>query len=127
MSKSSSVDAIVIGAGHNGVVAANLLADAGWQVLVLEATDHPAEPCTPMSPCTPGSSPTCTGRSILSGRRRPILQALELDQYGLRWTHAPTVFAHVWPDLVDRWDRLNQSPQTGFPMTPRHTVCGLAT
>jgi phytoene dehydrogenase-like protein len=30
-------DAIVIGAGPNGLVAANVLADAGWLVLVLEA------------------------------------------------------------------------------------------
>jgi phytoene dehydrogenase-like protein len=30
-------DAVVIGAGHNGLVAANLLADAGWDVTVLEA------------------------------------------------------------------------------------------
>ena len=29
-------DAIVIGAGPNGLVAANLLADEGWSVLVLE-------------------------------------------------------------------------------------------
>jgi phytoene dehydrogenase-like protein len=35
------VDAIVVGAGHNGLVAANLLADAGWSVRVLEATPHP--------------------------------------------------------------------------------------
>ena len=31
------VDAVVIGAGPNGLVAANLLVDAGWSVLVLEA------------------------------------------------------------------------------------------
>jgi phytoene dehydrogenase-like protein len=30
-------DAIVIGAGPNGLTAANLLADAGWEVLLLEA------------------------------------------------------------------------------------------
>ena len=30
-------DAVVIGAGPNGLVAANLLVDAGWDVLVLEA------------------------------------------------------------------------------------------
>ena len=34
-------DAVVIGAGPNGLVAANLLADAGWSVEVLEAQDQP--------------------------------------------------------------------------------------
>src|SRR5215216_2974423 len=34
-------DAVVIGAGPNGLVAANLLADAGWTVEVLEAQDRP--------------------------------------------------------------------------------------
>ena len=32
-------DAVVIGAGHNGLVAAAMLADAGWSVAVLEAQD----------------------------------------------------------------------------------------
>src|SRR5690606_16743423 len=34
-------DAVVIGAGHNGLVAANLLADRGWSVLVLESEEWP--------------------------------------------------------------------------------------
>ena len=32
-----SYDAVVVGAGPNGLVAANRLVDAGWSVLVLEA------------------------------------------------------------------------------------------
>ncbi len=34
---STEHDAVVVGAGPNGLVAANLLVDAGWSVLVLEA------------------------------------------------------------------------------------------
>lgn len=34
-------DAVVIGAGPNGLVAANLLADAGWSVEVLEEQPEP--------------------------------------------------------------------------------------
>ncbi|GHJ54272.1 hypothetical protein Nm8I071_35790 [Nonomuraea sp. TT08I-71] len=32
----------LVSAGHNGRVAANLLADAGWHALVLEADDVPS-------------------------------------------------------------------------------------
>ena len=34
-------DAVVIGAGPNGLVAANLLIDRGWSVTVLEAAPEP--------------------------------------------------------------------------------------
>src|SRR3954447_1778252 len=34
-------DAVVVGAGPNGLVAANLLADRGWDAVVLEEGDEP--------------------------------------------------------------------------------------
>jgi phytoene dehydrogenase-like protein len=37
----SASDAVVVGAGHNGLVAAILLAKAGWSVTVLERSDEP--------------------------------------------------------------------------------------
>ena len=35
-----TVDAVVVGAGHHGLVTAALLADAGWDVLVVEERDE---------------------------------------------------------------------------------------
>ncbi len=35
-----TADAVVVGGGHHGLVAAALLADAGWDVCLLEATDR---------------------------------------------------------------------------------------
>src|SRR5438132_1490487 len=53
-------DAVVIGAGPNGLVAANVLADAGWSVDVLEAEEGPRAAdavlegmVTPMPPVRP--------------------------------------------------------------------------
>jgi phytoene dehydrogenase-like protein len=41
MNRGDAGDAVVVGAGHNGLVAANLLIDAGWNVVVLEASGRP--------------------------------------------------------------------------------------
>ena len=65
-------DAVIVGGGHNGLVAAAYLARAGRSVLVLERRDHSAArpspsargpASTPGCRATPTSSPCCRGRS----------------------------------------------------------------
>src|SRR4051812_18142377 len=92
-----TVDAVVVGAGHNGLVAANLLADAGWDVAVLEATGTPGG-AVQTAEWRPGYlSDVCSAFYPL-GAPSPVLRDLGLDRYGLHWSHAPAVPAHVLPD-----------------------------
>ena len=87
-------DAVVIGAGPNGLVAANVLADAGWDVLVLEARPEPGGGVHSSDDLAPGFvTDTCSAFYPLAAASRAI-NALELERYGLRWTHAPAVLAH---------------------------------
>jgi phytoene dehydrogenase-like protein len=93
-----TVDAVVIGAGHNGLVAANMLADAGWEVLVLEATGEVGGSVRTAELTAPGfRNDVCSAFYPLGGAS-PVLAELDLDSYGLRWRHAPQVLAHVLPD-----------------------------
>src|SRR4051812_9434474 len=97
-SMTETVDAVVIGAGHNGLVAANMLADAGWDVAVLEATGHVGGAVRWAEITAPGFlSALCSAFYPLSAASPP-LRALDLESHGLRWTHAPEVVAHLFPD-----------------------------
>jgi phytoene dehydrogenase-like protein len=90
-----TVDAIVVGAGHNGLVAANLLADAGWSVLVLEATAQPGGAVRSGFVTAPGYLSDLFSSFYPLGFASPVLRALELD---VQWRHAPAVFTHLLPD-----------------------------
>jgi phytoene dehydrogenase-like protein len=90
-------DAVVIGAGPNGLVAANMLADAGWDVLVLEAQDEPGEAVRTAQVTAPGFHNDLFSAFYPLAARSP-LAALELERQGLVWTQAPAVVAHPTPD-----------------------------
>ena len=80
-------DGVVVGAGHNGLVAANLLADAGWSVLVLEANAAPGGGTRTAELAAPGfRSELCSAFYPLTAAS-PVIAALGLDRYGLRWRH----------------------------------------
>ncbi|MBW4720330.1 phytoene desaturase family protein [Saccharothrix obliqua] len=92
------VDAVVIGAGPNGLVAANLLADEGWDVLVLEAAAEPGGAVRTAEITAPGFRSDLCSAFYPLGVSSPVLAELGLERFGLRWRHAPEVLAHVLPD-----------------------------
>jgi phytoene dehydrogenase-like protein len=91
-------DAVVIGAGHNGLVAANLLVDAGWDVEVLEATPQPGGAVRSGFVTAPGYLSDLFSSFYPLGFASPVLKPLGLGDYGLEWTHAPDVLTHLLPD-----------------------------
>ncbi|KUL37298.1 phytoene desaturase family protein [Actinoplanes awajinensis] len=93
-----TVDAVIVGAGHNGLVAANLLADAGWSVRVLEATGEPGGAVRSGEVTAPGYLSDLFSAFYPLGYASPVLRDLALDRHGLSWTHAPTVLTHLLPD-----------------------------
>ncbi|MFC5139707.1 phytoene desaturase family protein [Actinomycetospora rhizophila] len=93
-----TVDAVVVGAGHNGLVAANLLADRGWSVRVLEASDAPGGAVRTEEITAPGWRSDLGSAFYPMGITSPVLQGLDLGAHGLAWRHAPAPLAHVLPD-----------------------------
>jgi phytoene dehydrogenase-like protein len=91
-------DAVVIGAGPNGLVAANLLVDAGWDVLVLEAQDHVGGGVYSDESVAPGFvHDTFSSFYPLAGASH-VIKGLELEKHGLVWRHAPAVLGNPLPD-----------------------------
>ncbi|HEX9993371.1 MAG TPA: NAD(P)/FAD-dependent oxidoreductase [Acidimicrobiales bacterium] len=131
-------DAVVIGAGHNGLAAANYLADAGWDVQVFEAASVPGGAVRTAEVTAPGFRNDLFSAFYPLAAASPALRALHLEDHGLRWRRAPAVLAHptldgptavlstdvdetaasldefapgdgdAWRELYDQWERIGQ-------------------
>lgn len=92
-------DAVVIGAGPNGLVAANALADAGWEVVVLEAQPEPGGAVRSARDLpAPGYTADLFSAFYPLAAASPVISGLELERFGLRWKRAPVVLAHPLAD-----------------------------
>lgn len=90
----TTVDAVVIGAGHNGLVAAAALADAGWDVVVLEAAPEPGG-AVRSAELVPGYTSDLFSAFYPLGAASPAMTSLELERHGLRWCRAPAAYGHA--------------------------------
>ena len=91
-----SYDAIVIGAGHNGLITAGYLARAGKKVLVLEARDVVGGACTSEELIAGATWSSCA--FIASLLRPEIIADLELERYGLEMYQTAASEVSIFPD-----------------------------
>jgi phytoene dehydrogenase-like protein len=92
------MDAIVIGAGPNGLVAAAVLARHGWKVLLLEAKDRPGGALYSVESTLPGYIHDVGAAFFPFAESSPAFRALDLNGAGVEWRTAMYESSHPAPD-----------------------------
>lgn len=91
-------DAIVVGAGPNGLSAAIVLAREGLSVLVREAAPMIGGGTRTEELTVPGMLHDVCSSIHPMGVASPFFRDLPLAQYGLEWIHTPTLIGHPFDD-----------------------------
>jgi phytoene dehydrogenase-like protein len=91
-------DAIVIGAGPNGLTAAATLARRGWKVLVLEAQSRPGGAVYSLELTIPGYHHDVGAAFFPFAEDGPAFRELDLVGAGLEWRNAAWESCHPAPD-----------------------------
>ncbi len=147
-----SYDAVVIGAGPNGLAAAITVAQAGRSVVVLEANETIGGGARSAETTEPGFVHDLASAIHPLGMGSPFFSQLPLDQHGLEWIVPVASVAHplnngeaaiAWHDLhqtavglgedaaayrrtyqrlVENWDDVTDFTMTPLTRFPRHPV-----
>lgn len=88
-------DAVVVGAGPNGLAAGIELARAGLSVLIREANQTVGGAARTEELTLPGFRHDVGSAVYPLGVGSPFFSSLPLEQYGLKWLHSPAPLAHV--------------------------------
>ncbi|HSJ95742.1 MAG TPA: NAD(P)/FAD-dependent oxidoreductase, partial [Myxococcota bacterium] len=95
---SAEYDAVIVGAGPNGLSAAVALARAGLSTLVVEAAETPGGGTRSQSLTRPGFLHDVCSTVHPLGAASPFFRTLRLERHGLEWVHPPIPLAHVLDD-----------------------------
>lgn len=96
--ETSMLDAVVVGAGPNGLTAAVELARRGFSVAVFEAKSTVGGGARTEELTLPGfRHDPCSAVHPL-GAGSPVFKTMPLDRYGLEWLHPELPMAHPWDD-----------------------------
>ena len=98
MTNRSEYDAVVVGAGPNGLAAAITLARAGRSVLLLEAKETVGGGIRSAELTLPGFVHDVCAAVHPLGLASPFFRSLHFSGYGLEWVHAPAPLAHPLDD-----------------------------
>jgi phytoene dehydrogenase-like protein len=87
--------AVVVGSGPNGLSAAITLAEAGRDVVVLEAEPRPGGAVVTEELTLPGFHHDTFSAVYPAGAASPVFARMGLERHGLRWVHPRYAMAHV--------------------------------
>jgi phytoene dehydrogenase-like protein len=94
----TSCDAVVVGAGPNGLTAAAILSLAGLKVLVVEGNPTIGGGCRTESLTLPGFAHDVCSAIHPMGAVSPVFELLGLTGLGVEWVPAPLPLAHPLDD-----------------------------
>ena len=91
-------DAVIVGAGPNGLAAAITLASAGLSTLLVERSEVPGGGMRSSGLTLPGFTHDVCSAVHPLGIGSPFFRTLGLERHGLVWVDSPTPLVHVMDD-----------------------------